>query len=88
MQIAKAIFHKNLSIMKSTLDLAEFKLGKNSDDFKYFKKQLMDYFYKSLQSLFKSMEDEKILVKCKCNSKIRQGYTDCQECGGSGYKNK
>lgn len=88
MQIAKAIFHKNLSVMKQILDLGEFKLGKNSEDFKYFKKQIMDDFYKGLQSLFKVMEDEKILVKCNCSSKIRHGYSDCIECGGCGYKNK
>lgn len=88
-EIAKEIFHKNLSIMKKILDLGEFKLGgRKSDDFKYYKKQVMDYFYKSMMTLFKYMEDEKILVKCDCKSKLRQGYSDCEYCGGCGYKNK
>lgn len=86
MQIAKAIFHKNLSIMKQILDLGEFKLGKNSEDFKYFKKQIMDDFYKGLQSLFKVMEDEKLVVRCPKKCSLRHGYSDC-ECGGCGFIN-
>jgi hypothetical protein len=86
MQIAKGIFHKNLSIMKQILDLGEFKLGKNSEDFKYFKKQIFDFTYKGLQSLFKQLGDENIIKKCPKNCSIRKGYSDC-ECGGSGYIN-
>jgi hypothetical protein len=70
-QLAKEIFHKNLSIMKKVLDLGEFKLGKKSDEYKYFKKQVMDFTYKSLQKLFKHFADEKIIVKCNCKSKFR-----------------
>lgn len=87
MQIAKAIFHKNLSIMKKILDLGEFKLGKKSDDFKYYKKQVMDFFYKDLKKLFKQFEDEKILKRCVKKCSLRKGYSDC-ECGGSGYINE
>ena len=76
MQIAKAIFHNNLYIMKKILDLGEFKLGKKSDDYKYLKK------------LFKQMFDEKIVIKCNCGANIRHGYTDCEFCGGCGYKTK
>ena len=87
-QIAKAIFLMSLSIMKKILDLGEFKLGKKNDDCKYFRKQVFDYYYKALPKLFKNLADEKIIVKCQCKSKIRQGYSDCKDCGGSGYKNK
>jgi len=88
-QIAKEIFHKNLSIMKQILDLGAYKLGgKKSEDFLYYKKQVMDYTYKGLQKLFKQLVDEKILIKCECSAKLRQGYSDCEFCGGCGYKNK
>ncbi len=86
-QIAKNIFHSNLSVMKKILDLGEFKLGKKSDDYKYFKKQVMDYFYKSMKKIFKQLEQSNILDKCDCKAKIRQGYSDCKYCGGSGYRN-
>jgi len=86
MHIAKEIFHKNLSIMKKILDLGEFKLG-NKADYKYFKKQVMDYFYKDIKKLLKQLLDEKIVVKCNCGAKVRHGYTDCEYCGGCGYKN-
>ncbi|GAG09422.1 unnamed protein product, partial [marine sediment metagenome] len=87
-QIAKNIFHVNLSVMKKILDLGEFKLGKKSDDYKYFKKQVMDYVYKSIKKLLKILAEDGLLEKCDCKAKIRQGYSDCKYCGGSGYRNK
>ena len=88
MQIAKAIFHKDLSVMKKILDLGEFKFGKDKKEFQYFKKQIMDFTYKGLQKFFKQLVNEKILINCKCNAKLRHGYSDCEFCGGCGYKNK
>ena len=86
-QFAKKIFLMNLSVMKQILDLGEFKLGKKSEDFKYFKKQVMNSFYKSMNKIFKELVNEKILMRCGCKAKIRQGYSDCPKCGGSGYCN-
>lgn len=87
MQIAKNIFLLILSIIKNILDLAEFKMGK-TEDFKYFRKQVFDYAYNALKSLFIKMESEKIIKKCSCNNKsLRNGYKDCTKCNGSGYEN-
>jgi len=88
LQLAKTIFLNSLSTMKKILDLGEFKLGKKTPDYKYFKKQTMDFFYKNLKKLYKQMVDDKIIEKCDCKAKIRQGYSECPFCGGSGYKNK
>jgi len=87
-QLPKIIFLESLSIIKKILDLGEFKLGKKSDDYKYFKKQVFDYHYKGIKKIFKQLLDDKIIEKCKCKAKLRQGYSDCDLCGGSGYKNK
>jgi hypothetical protein len=46
----------------------------------------MDFTYKSLKKLFKSLEEEKIIKKCECKHSLRKGYSDCS-CGGSGYIN-
>lgn len=86
--LAKTIFLASLSIMKKILDLGEFKLGKKSEDFQYFRKQVMEYFYGGLKKLFKQLSEEDIIIKCDCKSKLRQGYSDCPLCGGSGYRNK
>jgi len=86
-QIAKIIFLEFLDVTKRILDLGEFKLGKKSDDYKYFKKQVFDYSYKGLTKIFKQLYDEKTIIKCPKKCKMRQGYSDC-ECGGSGYLNK
>lgn len=87
-QIAKTIFLSFLSTMKGILNLAEFKFGKKSDDFKFFRKETFDCFYKELIKLFKHLETKKIIEKCTCSSNVRKGYSDCPYCGGSGYKNK
>lgn len=81
----KNIFLTILSIMKKILDLGEFKLDEKS--YKYFKKEVMDIVYNALKKLFKTLESEKIIERCECKAKLRQGYTDCPKCGGSGYVN-
>lgn len=87
-QIAKICFLTALGIMKKILDLGEFKLGKKTDDYKYFKKEIMDYFYNSLQALFSQLEKDNILDRCQCKARLRQGFQKCPSCGGSGFRNK
>jgi len=86
-QIAKHIFLAFLSIMKKILDLIAFKCDKKSDDYKFYKKQIMDYIYNGLRDLFKKLQSEGLIDKCSCGADLRNGYSDCQKCGGSGYKN-
>ncbi|MBN1467754.1 MAG: hypothetical protein JW924_03430 [Fusobacteriaceae bacterium] len=85
-QVAKLIFHSSLSVMKKILDLEAYRIGKKSDEYNYFRKQVMDNIYQGLQKLFKQLETENIIQRCpkKCN--LRQGYNPC-DCGGSGYIN-
>ena len=84
--VAKETFWLCLNIMKRVLSLAEFKLGKNTPDYAYFKKEVMDYFYNDLTKHFDSLESKNILKKCDCASKLRHGYNPCVKCGGSGYE--
>lgn len=88
MNIARELFLLNLEIMKKCLSLAEFKLGKKSEDYKYMKKEIMNFFYQGIQKLFKKMVKANILQICNCGAKIRQGYSSCKLCGGSGFKDK
>jgi len=84
--IAREIYLSHLSTIKRVLDLIEFREGKDSEKFKYLKKQLFDYFYTDIKKLFKKLEAEKIIKRCPKGCSIRQGYTTC-ECNGSGYIN-
>ena len=86
MQISKEIFLSSLSIMKKTLDLQKYKLGKDSDEFVYYKSQIMEITYNGLKKLFRLMVEEKLIIRCpnKCN--LKKGYSDCK-CSGSGYIN-
>lgn len=87
-QIAKAIYLKNMTAMKEVLDLGEFKIGKrDTEDFKYFKKVVMDQFYNSMSEVFRDLEKKGLLVKCQCGTSIRQGFKPCTSCNGSSYKN-
>jgi len=85
-QIARAIFLGQLAIMKKILDLISFKFDQRTSDYKYMKKQVMDYTYEGLKKLFKQLETEKIIKKCSCGTSLRKGYKNCK-CGGSGYIN-
>jgi len=85
-QISKSIFLVSLSILKKVLSLLAFKLGEDSKDYKYMREQIFDYFYREIKKLFKTLETNKILKRCSCQTSLRKGYTDC-ECGGSGYTN-
>lgn len=86
--VMKEIFWLCLGIMKNILSLAEFKLGKNTTDYKYFKKEVMDHFYNGLTRFYEKLESKDILKKCDCGSKLRQGYNSCNNCGGSGFTTK
>lgn len=86
--VIREIFWLCLSIMKSILSLAEFKLGKNSDDYRYFKAQVMDFFFNGLSKFYQNLLKKGILEHCPNNCKIRHGYSKCDFCGGCGYKVK
>ena len=88
MSIAREIFLLNLDIMKKCLSLAEFKLGKKSEDYKYMKKEIMNYFYNGIKKFFKKLVKEEIFEVCACGAKIRKGYSPCKLCGGCGFKDK
>lgn len=75
-----------LSIMKKILDLGEFKLGKKTDDYKFFRREVMNTVYRSIKNTFNELKKQNILETCSCKSKMRHGYSDCPYCGGSGYK--
>ena len=84
--IAKKVFWSQLSIMKKILDLLEYKSGKESDEFIYLRKEVMDKTYEGLKRLFKDLETNKLIKKCSCDANLRKGYKDCEFCGGSGYR--
>jgi hypothetical protein len=86
-QIASTIYLTQLNTIKKILDLLQLKFGKESDDFKYLKKEIFDYFYNDMKKLFIKLESEKIIKKCPSGCSIRQGYTQCEHCNGSGYTN-
>lgn len=88
LKIAKLIFEMSRTVMKKILDLGQYKLGKKSEDFLYYKQQVMESTYINLKKLFKQMEENKIIEKCSCGANLRKGYKSCDLCGGSGYKNK
>lgn len=87
-QLAKAIYLINMSAMKEILNLGEFKIGsRDSEDYKYFKKVVMDQFYNSMTDVFKDLEDKGLLDKCNCGTTIRKGYKTCSFCNGASFKN-
>jgi hypothetical protein len=85
--LAEQIFLAYLDVMKTILDLGEYKLDRDQKAYKYFKKVVMDSFYTKLQKLFAELEKDGLLEKCACKSNLRNGYTQCPTCHGAGMKN-
>jgi len=86
-KLASMIYLSQLNTIKKILDLIEFKEGKESEKFQFLKKQLFDYFYLDIKKLFIKLESEKIIKRCPKGCSLRQGYTSCEYCNGSGYTN-
>ena len=87
-QLAKAIYLRNMSGMKEILNMGEFRIGnRESKEYKFFKKVVMDEYYNAMGDLFAKLEEKGILVKCLCGTSIRQGYKPCPKCNGAGYCN-
>ena len=85
--LAKEIYLSNLNTVKKILDLLSYKLGKESEEFKYLRKELFDYSYNNLKKLFIKMESQKLIKRCPKQCSLRNGYTTCEHCNGSGFVN-
>lgn len=87
-QLAKAIYLRNMSGMKEILNMGEFRIGnRESKEYKFFKKVVMDEFYNAMTDLFAKLEGRGVLMKCPCGTSIRQGYKPCSRCNGAGHCN-
>ena len=88
-ELYKKIYWENLTIMKKILSLYEYKVGKGSEDYKYFKQEVMSFFYDELNRFYNDLVRQGIVEKCDCGASLRKGYKPCEDCGGSGFrKNK
>jgi len=86
--IIKELYWENLTIMKKILSLYEYKAGRDSEEYLFFKKEVMEYFYGELNKFYKNLEKQGEVEKCSCKANLRQGYRPCDDCGGSGYRKK
>ena len=91
-QIAAKIFTRAMSSMKSMLDMGEFKFGgKDDNGYKFYKKEVMDQTYDMLVDIYAELLTEGVIETCGCGAFItkekRGGYSQCQWCNGSGYRN-
>jgi hypothetical protein len=88
MNIAKGIFEMNLDIMKRILSLGEFKFGKDTDQFKFYKQETMNAVYEGTKKFFLKGVKEDAFEPCSCGASLRHGWDKCEHCGGSGFKDK
>ena len=79
------IFQALLDQMKQLLRMGEFKFGPNSNEYRYYKEETMKYSYQAAGRLFGELMRAGSVEKCPCGAS-GQGWTDCADCGGSGYK--
>lgn len=86
MNLAKSIFEMQLGIMKRILKLGEFKFGKDSDQFRFYKEETMNAVYENSKKFFQQGVSEGVFEKCSCGANLRHGWTACESCCGSGFK--
>ena len=70
--------------MKETLTLAEYALEDRK--YKYFKKQVMNLSYESLGKIYRELVARGDAASCECGAQVRNGWSECPLCSGSGYK--
>ena len=63
-------------------------MGKRTDEYKYFKKEVMNFVYDGLTKFYVDLLKKDLVKRCSCGATIRRGYSSCKNCGGSGYKAK
>lgn len=87
---SKAVFESQLGTMKNILKLMEFKFGgRDSEQYKYIKEQVMNYFYEAMKKFFLNGVDNGMFEKCSCGLNIRHGWQkECNFCAGSGFRDK
>lgn len=86
MGMTKNIFEMQLDIMKRILQLGEFKFGKDTDQFKYFKQETMNAVYEGTKKFFLKGVKDGDFAACDCGASLRHGWNSCNFCSGSGYK--
>ena len=85
-ELAKAIYIRHMQAMKEILNMGEFRIGsRESKEFKFFKKVVMDEIYNAMSDVFAALEEKGALVKCPCGTSIRNGYKPCPLCNGAGH---
>lgn len=80
------IFRASMAHMKEALNLAALGLKKNSDEFRYFRERLFEVTYAELGQLFRELSDMGLVEPCPCGHKMKDGWSDCPDCGGSSWR--
>lgn len=87
--LSKGIWNLVMGIMKNQLKLAEFRLGdRSSESFKYYKEMTMNHFYEATKRFFQEGVAIELFERCSCGANLRHGWTNCDFCAGSGFKDK
>jgi hypothetical protein len=85
--LACGIYLSFMGTMKEILNFGEFKFKKDTEEFKFFKKQIMLMFYTKFRELFRELKAKGLIVECGCHSDLKNGWNECSLCHGAGFKN-
>lgn len=83
-QFAQNSFNRRREHMKDLLDMV--KVICDNDNFSYYKRQIMEFFYSDMEEDFQMLVDTGVLQKCECRASLRHGWTECPYCSGAGYR--
>lgn len=85
------VFHGQMELMKDMLDRAEMiYVDPERRGYKRFKAETMRAHYEAIDAFWSLLQANGMVEKCECPGLARTGmarrWTDCPECGGSGFR--
>ena len=86
-EMGRMIFEAHLRLLKQLLRLGEYKFGRNSAEYRYYREEVMRFCHEAIERVYDTLERKGIIEACSCGAD-RKGWTNCPDCGGSGYKEK
>ena len=87
--IAARIFHGQMQLMKDMLERGEMIFGGDRENpgYKRFKQETMRVHYTAIDEFWTLVQGSGLVEKCECGAMARN-WTDCPQCGGSGFTMK
>lgn len=74
-----------LTVMTRLLELGEFKFGKDSEEYRFYRREVIKVIRATQQACMEDFKALGLVVECPCEADGSMRRSDCARCGGCGY---